>query len=315
MKFAELAQLVIDEEIRAHKSKNTVSMYLNNYNNHILEEFGDIPINKIKKIAVQQFANKKINSGAAVSSVRQMIAIMRATYNIAIDWEITLRSNPCSRIKLPKIPSKNCAALLTAAEITRLFDAIDHETEMYRVIFLIAIGVGMRQGEILGLSIPKIDFDTNLIDISEQYVGYNEDKKLIHEIADPKTDNSVRIVDMPNFVSIPLKEYIKNLKITDKEQHLFVNPKTGKIYDHNALYRRFKKMLKINNINADLTFHDLRHLKGSMMASSGADVVSIAAKLGDTVETVSRTYLHSIDKVQKEATDKYTKFVNKLRTK
>ena len=137
----------------------------------------------------------------------------------------------------------------------------------------------------------------------------------MHEIADPKTGNSVRNVDMPNFVSIPLKGYIKNLKITDKEQHLFVNPKTGKIYDHNALYRRFKKLLKINNINPDLTFHDLRHLKGSIMASSGADLVSIATKLGDTVETVSKTYLHSIDKVQKEATDKYEKFVNKLRTK
>jgi integrase len=314
MKFAELAQLVMDEEIRPHRRKNTITMYLMNYNNHILEEFGDIPINKIKKLAVQQFANKKLKT-MAVSSVRQMIGVMRATFNIAIDWEITLKTNPCSKIKLPKIPTKNCAELLSAAEIARLFDAIEREPEMYRVIFLTAIGVGMRQGEILGLSIPKIDFNTNLIDIPDQYVGYYEDNKLKHEIADPKTDNSIRTAYMPDFVSTALKEYIKNLKITDKEQHLFVNPKTGKIYDHNALYRRFKKLLKINDINPALTFHDLRHLKGSMMASSGADVVSIAAKLGDTVETVSKTYLHSIDKVEKEATDKFEDFVKKLRAK
>lgn len=313
MKFAELAQLVMDEEIRPHRRKNTVTMYLMNYNNHILKEFGDIPIGKIKKLAVQQFANKKLKAGAAVSSVRQMIGVMRATFNIAIDWEVTLRANPCSKIKLPKIPAKNCAELLSAAEIARLFDAIDQEPEMYRVIFLIAIGVGQRQGEILGLSIPKIDFNTGLIDISEQYVGYTEDGKLKHEITDPKTDNSIRTAYMPDFVSDALKEYIKNLKITDKEQHLFVNPKTGKIYDHNALYRRFKKLLRDNNIDPELTFHDLRHLKGSMMASSGADVVSIAAKLGDTVKTVSNTYLHSIDKAEKEATYKYEDFVKKLR--
>lgn len=314
MKFSKLAQLVMDEEIRPHRRKNTVSMYLNAYNTHLIEEFGDISCNKITKLAVQQFANKKLKT-MAVSSVRQIIGVMRATFNIGIDWEVLLKANPCRNIKLPKIPKKNCAELLPADEIARLLDAIYQEPEMYRVIFLIGVGVGIRQGEILGLSIPGINFNSSSIDISKQYVGYLEDGKLKHEIADPKTDNSIHTVHMPGFVSSALSEYIENMKITDIDQHLFVNPKTGQIYDHNALYRQFKKLLNDNNINPDLTFHDLRHLKGSMMASSGADVVSIATALGDTVETVSKTYLHSIDMVEKEATEKFEDFVNRLRVK
>lgn len=49
------------------------------------------------------------------------------------------------------------------------------------------------------------------------------------------------------------------------------------------------------------------------MASSGADIVSIASALGDTIETVSKTYLHKIDKAEKEAVEKCECFVEKLK--
>lgn len=64
---------------------------------------------------------------------------------------------------------------------------------------------------------------------------------------------------MPDFVQKPLEKYIAGIKVVNlKNQPLFVNKKTNEIYDHNAIYRRFKKMLKLNNLK-EITLHDLRH--------------------------------------------------------
>ena len=118
-------------------------------------------------------------------------------------------------------------------------------------------------------------------------------------IGDTKTSNSIRKVYLPEIVHNALKRYISNMRtISIKNQYLFINKKTNEIYDHNAVCRRFKKMLKENNLK-EITFHDLRHLQATMMINSGVNVVVVSRRLGDTVETLSDTYLHSIEKLKK----------------
>lgn len=52
-----------------------------------------------------------------------------------------------------------------------------------------------------------------------------------------------------------------------------------------------------------------------MMIKSGVNVVVVARRLGDTVETVSDTYLHSIEKIEKESVEKLENFVYHIRNK
>lgn len=40
------------------------------------------------------------------------------------------------------------------------------------------------------------------------------------------------------------------------------------------------------------TFHSLRHFCASTLLAEGASLTAVAGHLGDTVETVSRTYVH-----------------------
>ena len=117
---------------------------------------------------------------------------------------------------------------------------------------------------------------------------------------------------MPESVSKLLEQYVSKLNIFNikpDKQYLFVNPKTQKIYDHNTLYRRFKKMVKEIELE-HLTFHDLRHLQATMLINSGVNIVVVAKRLGDTIETISDTYLHSIEKVEKESVDQLQNFIN-----
>ena len=313
MLFCDLAQMVMDEHVRPRLKPNTQYGYLNAYNTHILDYFGNMKLSKIKKIHIQKFINEK-SKELKPSSIESIYAVLNSTFNKAVDWEI-IKESPCRKIILPKIENKNYCELLSAAEISDLINAIENEEkEHYKVIFQIALFCGLRQGEILGLTIDDVDFNENYIRVNKQYVAHLENNKLIHMISDTKTSNSIRKVFMPEVVHNALKKYISNMKtISIKHQYLFVNKKTNQIYDHNAVYRRFKKMLKENDLK-EITFHDLRHLQATMMINSGVNVVVVAKRLGDTVETVSDTYLHSIEKIEKESVEQLESFVYNIRS-
>lgn len=312
MRLKELAQLVMDEYVKPKKSKNTQAIYLNSFNNHLLPEFGNPPINKITKLHVVKFINKKLKTHSA-SSVRTFVSNLSTAYSKAIEWELTTK-NPCEKNNV-KLNKKNLAELWTAEQIAALLKAIYEEPEPYKTIFLISGGMGYRQGETLGLTIPDIDFNEDTINLSKQRLRYYDENKLKYETSAPKTPNSERKSYLPDFVKEVLSDFIKNIKMTDIEQHLFVNPKTGKVYTHGALYARFKKLLKKVGLDPKkYTFHDLRHLQGILLASSGADLTSIANRMGDTVEVIANTYLHPLDKAEKTSVANLDNFVKNIRT-
>lgn len=310
MLFNNLAQLILDEHVRPNLRPNTESYYITSYNNHILEYFGGISLNKIDSIDIQKFINNKSKTLKA-STVRQIYAVLSSTFNKAVDWKI-IKENPCNNITLPKIENKNYSELLSTEEISKLMEAIENEPEMYKIIFSIALYCGLRQGEILGLTIADINLANNCIDVKKQYVSHYKNGKVYHQIAMPKTNNSIRKVYMSSAISKILDKFISNIKVLNikpEKQYLFINPKTQKIYDHNAVYRRFKKMTKMIGLN-NLTFHDLRHLQATMMLHSGANILVVAKRLGDTIDTVSGTYLHAIEKVEKESVNQLQEFIN-----
>lgn len=309
MLFNNLAQLVLDEHVRPNLRANTESYYITSYNTHILECFGGIPLNKIDSIDIQKFINNK-SKHLKASTVHRIYAVLSSTFNKALDWKY-IKENPCKNIALPKIENKNYSELLSAEEISTLMKAIENESEMYKVIFSIALYCGLRQGEILGLTIADIDLKNNYIDVNKQYVAHYKNSKVYHEITLPKTDNSIRKVYMPEDVANIIEQYINKLKVLNinpDKQFLFINSKTQRVYDHNAVYRRFKKMCK--EIELNITFHDLRHLQATMMINSGVNIVVVAKRLGDTIETISDTYLHSIEKVEKESVNQLQEFIN-----
>lgn len=312
MKFSELCQLVFDEHTKKNTSLNTQNTYRNFYNNHALEYFGNLKLSRIKKINVQKFVNL-LSDEFKYNSVKQYFGILKLTFGKAVDWGI-LTENPCLNISLQKNTEiKKYTELLSNDELQALFDAIRNEQNtILKTIYTIGIGMGMRQGEILGLSLKDIDFNKNTIDINKQYLRYTTaEGKSGKKIDVLKTKNSYRKIYMTNLVADTLKDYTDNLKVIDlQNQYLFMLPGTNKIMPHGSVYYFFSKMLKEKQLKP-IAFHDLRHLHATMLINNGANVVSIAKRLGDTVETISNTYLHSIEKVDKEAVEKLDLYIEK----
>jgi integrase len=309
MKFEKLAQLVLDEYMKPNTRASSQETYISISNNHLLPYFGGMNLNKIKPIHIQKLINEKALDYAPVT-VSSMYNILNKTLNKAVQWEI-ISSNPCKNISLPKRKNKNYQELLSSEDIKKLIKAINSQPIRDKTIFSIALYTGMRQGEILGLHIPDIDFDEMTINVSKQYGKVVKDEKVVRAITDTKTDNSIRKIYIPEFLNSLIKEYVNSLKVISKDGILFYNVPRKKPYERTQITDNFKAMLKDNNI-PEIRFHDLRHLYATMAINSGVNVVAVARTLGDTIETVLKNYTHGIEEEQKKATYTFEEYINNL---
>ena len=90
------------------------------------------------------------------------------------------------------------------AEYERFITVIDPGSEDY-LIFEILFWTGIREGELLALSFSDFDMSGNRLHINKTY---NRIQK--RDVIDtPKTENSVRTIDIPNFLKEEVQEYVK----------------------------------------------------------------------------------------------------------
>ena len=131
--------------------------------------------------------------------------------------------------------------------------------------------------------------------MSRQYVR-NPDGSL--ELTRPKTENSVRLVSIP--------QTAVDLLILEHDHHpdnpyLFPSPLTGDMYHPDIVVNLHKKILKGTGLE-QLRFYDLRHTFATTALQNGVDVKTVSSMLGhfDAVFTL-RTYPHAARQKQDEA--------------
>jgi len=309
MKYSELAQSVLDDYIKPNLRASSQASYITMTNNHILTEFGDMKISKIKTLHIQKMINKKSKT-LKPNTVATIYRELNKTFNKAIQWGL-LKENPCKNIKLPKTKKVNYRELLSSEDISKLVVTINNQPIMYKAVFSIAIYSGMRQGEILGLKISDINLAEKTINVSKQHGRVMKDGKMIRESTDTKTDNSVRIIYIPDFLAEIIKEYINSMKVIPTDGTLFYNVKWKKIYGREWFTEKFGNMLAENSI-PHIRFHDMRHLYATMAINAGTNVVAVAKTMGDTVETVLKNYTHGIEEEQQKATYNFEEYVKNL---
>jgi integrase len=88
------------------------------------------------------------------------------------------------------------ANILGPDEVRRLIEAA---RDRYKVIIQIAIFTGMRQGEILGLQWGDVDWNGRQIHVRRAWKE--------GAFTEPKTRNSIRRVDFPEFLVLELKKW------------------------------------------------------------------------------------------------------------
>ncbi|MFH2098773.1 MAG: site-specific integrase, partial [Pseudomonadota bacterium] len=180
--------------------------------------------------------------------------------------------------------------VLGREEIQGFLEAV--QSPKYRTLFMLAITSGARQGELLGLKWPDVDWKNRQIHIQRTFNN--------GAWFDTKSKASCRRVDLGPATMDALKGW---LAVCPESALGLVFPnEAGNPVNHNNMVRRhFQPALKAAGLPL-IRFHDLRHTYASLLIDQGENIKYIQSQLGHSSPTVTlNVYAHLMSPVNQES--------------
>ena len=262
-------------------------------NRHVYPVLGDRQISSVLPTDVQSLV-KRLSLTLSPATVGVAHRVLSTIFKSAVA-DRRLASSPCVGTRLPKVEKYKVEPISTA-QVRVLVEAMP---ERYRALVLLSVGTGMRQGEVFGLSVDRVDFLRRSVTVDRQLVGISGREPFF---GPPKTAASVRVIPLPTVVVDGLAAH---LAAFPSEGLIFTNAAGDMIRRSNfgTMWVRVTKSVGLDG----LRFHDLRHYYASLLIRHGESVKTVQARLGhanaaETLDTYSHLWPDSDDRTR-EAVD------------
>jgi integrase len=265
-------------------------------NHHILLEFKDRQPAEITHEDIQGFVNRKLKSGAARNTVKNIASVFSAVYSAALKYGY-VRSNPVRLVEMPSEPVRFQPELPTDTELQRLQDALD---EPYRTMVWLTCATGIRVSELLGLRWNSVDWEHNCLWVRE---AVDDD-----EIDTPKTHRSCRPIRLANAEIRRLRRFQKMRPRVTEDGWVFPNARgTGPFRADNLLEQVIRPAAKKLGIRP-VTWHLLRHWHSTVLHDEGVPIKVAQERLGHSrAETTMKHYVHLSQQADAEAANAVSK--------
>jgi len=242
---------------------------------HAYPLLGHRPIAAIRRSEMQAWARSLGDTLApgTVVTVRQKV---NAVFAAALADRV-IASNPCTGLRLPRPVGKQVHPM-AHTEVVAMADTVPAR---YRALMLAGAGTGMRQGELLGLTVDRVDFLRRTLRVDRQLVTLVGQAPVF---GPTKTAASVRTIPVPSVVLEAITAHLQAYG-AGPERLIFTNEEGGPIRRNHAgkVWRSAAKRAEIPG----RSFHHLRHYCASVLIASGASVKVVQLHLGHA--TASQT--------------------------
>lgn len=288
---------------RASVRGNTYIGYRSVVNNHILPLLGEIKLQKLRGIDIQNMVNTIKDNGGGPRLAELTFAVLRAALNKAFNEEI-LHRLPFRTVSLPKKKRRKEFVPLSSTEWAHLFTTAEADEEMYTALSL-EWATGISRSELLGLK--WIDFNFTTDSVSIQRAVIITDNGL--ELDDTKTTARQRVLPLPEVTILEIKQHQAHQTATIAahkadglpwENNDLVFPNSfGKLQDPRNWSKRFQRLVKTAGLA--ITFHKLRHDHASRLSANDFGIKDAQYRLGhSTTQMLLNVYTHRISGGQEQ---------------
>jgi integrase len=312
---SEITMAEMLEEWFVHESPNwsagTRLSYRNIIDTRLNPKWGSTKINKIQVKDIEAWYRKLRDTpsgrnGGVLSpgSIIKYHTAARQAFNFAIRWEY-LSVNPFSKARPPKSSTKEIIPPAMAEVLLITTKALEMNSQIGTALHLSAV-TGARRGEVMGLQWKQIDFETGAMRI-KQSVTLGDNHK--PEIKAPKT-NQGRTNTLGENTLVLLKEHrnwcektarLVGARITDESFVFSLIEDFSEPMSPDYYFRQFKKVATECGL-PNMRLHDLRHYNASRMFEQGADLITVAGRLGHRDgRTTLAVYAHFMEAPDKRA--------------
>ena len=177
-------------------------------------------------------------------------------------------------------------------------------THRLSALWAVALGVGLRRGEALGLKWSDVDLDRGRLTVRRSLQRV-DGKLSLHQT---KTSTSERTIPLPQPLIQALSEH-RRRQLEERftagaawEDHNLVFCTThGRPIEPRNINRAFTALLRKTNLRT-IRLHDLRHSCATMLFAQGVEAATVQRILGHSSITVTTsTYVDVIEQVQHDA--------------
>lgn len=278
--------------------------YENLIQHYLKNTIGIINIKQLKKEDIENLFHKLKETNIAISTKKTLIYIIRSSLNYSYNNQYSEYIDIKNIIF--KLPNKTIF-VLSKEEQNRLENNLKQKPNIRKICILLCLYTGLRIGEVCGLKWEDIDFSNQSLTIKRTIERIkNKDKtiktKTILIESTPKSDTSNRIIPIPDFLILLLKQFKNN------DSYFLLSNKEKK-YDPRLLESFYSRILKISQINPN-KFHTLRHTFATRCIESKMDVKTLSEILGHSqVETTLKLYVHPSYEHKKSSLENLVKFM------
>ena len=274
----------------------------------------------LKKQVAPKVSRKKSKSAKSATpptprtlsprTVQLSLAILRHALDQAAKWNL-VGSNVAKLVDSPRL-KRHETKPLTPDEARTFLAAINGKR--WNAAYLIALTLGLREGELLGLRWQDVDLDGRTLTVNQtvqRIRSETEGEGSSLEFCEPKTNRSRRTLSLSDAVIAAIKAHRvsqnKARLAAGSEWHddgLIFTTSIGTPIEKSNLFRDFKRILK-NAKLPSIRFHDLRHSTASLLLAQGVHPRAIMELLGHSrIGVTMDTYAHVMPAMMSDVADK-----------
>jgi len=289
----------LEDSVKPSVRQSTYADYETTVRLHLKPALGRISLTRLTAQDVQKMMNQDIRTGVPVATVRHTRLILSIALGRAMKWRL-VAINAASLVEAPRTEHREIQPL-TPEQTMKLLKSI--RGDRLEALYTVAVAIGLRRGEALGLTWDCIDFDAATLTVRYQLQRI---AKTLTKV-EPKTARSRRTVALPSVVVDALRRH----KISQLEERLLAGSRwqdTGYIFtttigtplDGRSVTRFFTDTLKRAEL-PHVRFHDLRHGCATLLLMQGASLRAIMETLGHSqIAVTANIYAHVGETIKRE---------------
>jgi integrase len=267
---------------------------------HLQPELGHLRLERLTPMMIEAMLDRKLEGGLAPQTCCHIRMVLKLALAKAVRWKL-VASNAAVDATPPPIPRPDIHPFDDSQSAQFIAGA---KQERLAALFVLAINLGMRRGECLGLPWRHVDLDKGTL-----YVGQALQRIAGRlQIVQLKTRKAYRTLTLPQSVVAALRAH----RTRQLEERLAAGPAwqgsdlvfttgTGSAYDPRNVLRDHQRILTRAQLPR-IRFHDLRHTCATLLLMKGVQPHTVSEMLGHSSIVITLSlYGHVLPSMRNEA--------------
>ncbi|TQK45170.1 site-specific recombinase XerD [Streptomyces sp. SLBN-118] len=291
-KLSEYLTYWLDNMVKPRRKLSTYDKYEAHVRLYLTPMLGTKRLESLGVADVRRFLNQ-LEKKTTAATAKESHRVLRTAISAACGEELITR-NVAKLVEPPRAKTRELSPW--TLDETLDFLAAARKDPLYAA-FVLAIAMGLRRGEIVGLRWEDLDLDNRVLYVRQQ----TQRRRGVLYDDDPKGRRR-RAVPLPAMCIAPLRWHRMRQAATASEikGHVFVT-RNGRPIEPRNLYRSFTRVANGAGLRV-IRLHDARHGCATLLTAAGVAPRVVMEILGHSQISITMdVYTHVVQDTQREA--------------